>query len=185
VAYLTLGDTIDELAPLLQRCAAGDPSALRHLYDLQAPRLKGLALRITRNDALAEDALHDVFLHIWQEAHRFDPARGHVRGWLTTLVRFRALELLRRSGRERTGVLLAEVQDTQADAYALLQATAEGQALQACLATLEPVRRRAITLAFLDGCSHGEIASVLDMKLGTVKSMIRRSLAALKRCLEG
>jgi RNA polymerase sigma-70 factor (ECF subfamily) len=184
VAFFAPTDTIDDLGPLVARCAAGDEAALRRLYDLQAPRLKGLALRITRSHALAEDVLHDVFLRVWQDAGRFDPARGPVRAWLTTLVRYRALDVLRRGTREYTTALLPALPDAQADAHAQLLAQAEGRALHACLATLEPAPRQAIVLAFLEGRTHGEIAAALAMPLGTVKSMIRRSLARLKKCLE-
>jgi RNA polymerase sigma-70 factor (ECF subfamily) len=184
VAYYSLGETIDDLAALLDRCAAGDAGALRRLYDSQAPRLKGLAFRITGSHALAEDVLHDVFLHVWQEAGRFDPARGSARAWLTTLTRFRALELLRRGSRERTADVLPDMQDDQPDAHARLIASSEGRALYACLSQLEAAPRQAITLAFVEGRTHGEVADLLDMPLGTVKSMIRRGLMRLKRCLD-
>jgi RNA polymerase sigma-70 factor (ECF subfamily) len=184
VTYSSFGETIDDLAPLLTRCAAGDQAALRRLYDAQAPRLKGLAFRMTNSHALAEDVLHDVFLHVWQEAHRFDPARGSARAWLTTLVRFRALEALRRGSRERTGDVLPELPDDQPDAHARLIATSEGRALHACLSQLEHAPRQAITLAFVEGRTHGEVADALRMPLGTVKSMIRRGLMRLKRCLD-
>jgi RNA polymerase sigma-70 factor (ECF subfamily) len=184
LADIAPDDTDHALADLLRRCAGGDERALRRLYDHQAPRLKGLALRITGSHALAEDVLHDVFLHIWQEAARFDPHRGTPRAWLTTLVRFRALEILRSGARERTVDELPDVQDDQPNAYAQLLATAEGQALHACLAALDAPRRQAITLAFVEGCTHGEVAAALGLPLGTVKSAIRRGLAALKRCLE-
>ena len=184
MAYFASGDTIDELAGLLERCASGDNQALRRIYDREAPRLIALAVRVTGSRALAEDVLHDVFLQVWQNAGKYDPSRAPARVWLTTLVRYRALEINRRNGRERTGDILPDVQDDQPDAYARLLANAEGAALHACLSGLDPVRRRAVTLAFLDGFTHGEIAAALAMPLGTVKSMIRRSLASLKRCLE-
>ena len=184
MAYLSLGETIDELAPLVARCAGGDQAALRRLYDIQAPRLKGLAYRITNSHAVAEDVLHDVFLHVWQEAHRFDPARGSARAWLTTLVRFRSLELLRRAARERTADTVPEQQDDEPDAHARLVASSEGRALYACLSQLDPAPRRAITLAFVEGRTHGEVAELLGMPLGTVKSTIRRGLMRLKRCLD-
>ncbi len=174
----------DPLAPLLRRCATGDEAALRALYDHQAPRLKGLALRITASHTLAEDVVHDVFLHVWQQAARFDPNRGAARAWLTTLVRFRALEVLRRHARERTVEQLPDLPDDQPDAYAQMLVSAQGQALHACLAALDLAPRRAVTLAFVEGCTHGEVAAMLGMPLGTVKSMIRRSLQALKRCLD-
>ena len=184
MAYLSPVETIDDLAGLLARCADGDQTALRRIYDEHAPRLKGLALRITGSDALAEDVLHDVFLHIWQEAGRFDPTRAPARGWLTTLVRFRALELLRRGSREQTGAVLPDMEDDQPDAYARLIASAEGAALHACLLQLDAAPRQAIKLAFVDGLTHGEVADRLSLPLGTVKSTIRRGLIRLKRCLD-
>ncbi len=184
MTYFTTADPHDELEPLLHRCAAGDESALRMLYDHQAPRLKGLALRITNSHAMSEDVLHDVFLHIWQQAHRFDPARGSVRAWLTTLVRYRALETLRRAARERPTDILPELDHHHHDAHAALQASTDGRALHNCLSALDEAPRRAITLAFVEGRTHVEVATALDMPLGTIKSMIRRSLIALKRCLD-
>ncbi len=177
-------DTAAELSALLPRCAAGDHAALRRIYDLQAARLKGLAHRITGSPMLAEDVLHDVFLHVWQQAGRYDPARGTPRAWLTTLTRYRALDVVRRAGREISTWDPPDAADESPDAVARLVASAEGRALQHCLSALDAPRRRMIRLAFIDGRTHAEIAATLDMPLGTVKSTIRRGLAALKRCLE-
>lgn len=173
-----------ELASLLSRCADGDRAALRRLYDLQAPRLKALALRITGNAVLAEDVLHDVFLRVWQQAADYDAARGTPRAWLTTLTKYRALELRRRAGREVPTAEPPETADDSPDAIARLIATAEGAALHQCLSQLDPARRRMITLAFVDGHTHAELSAGLNIPLGTVKSNIRRSLAALKKCLD-
>jgi RNA polymerase sigma-70 factor (ECF subfamily) len=177
-------DTAAELAALLPRCAAGDHAALRRIYDLQAPRLKGLALRITGSAMLAEDVLHDVFLRVWQQAGQYDPARGTPRAWLTSLTRYRALDIIRRAGREIATASPPDAADEAPDAVARLVASAEGRALRRCMAALEPPRRRMIRLAFIDGMTHADIAAALDMPLGTVKSTIRRALAALRRCLE-
>jgi RNA polymerase sigma-70 factor (ECF subfamily) len=178
-------DEAAEMAALLPRCAAGDHAALRRIYDLHAPRLKGLALRITGNPMMAEDVLHDVFLRVWQQAGRFDPARGTGRAWLTTLTRYRALELVRRAGRQVAHSEPPDVADEAPDAVARLIASTEGAALARCLSSaLDAPRRRMIRLAFFDGFTHAEIAAALGTPLGTVKSMIRRGLSALKRCLE-
>ncbi len=177
-------DAAAELAALLPRCADGDRVALRRIYDLQAPRLKAIALRITGSPMMAEDVLHDVFLRVWQEAGRYDPTRGTPRAWLTALTRYRALDLRRRAGRELATPDHPDAIDDAPDAVARLLASADGRALQHCLTALEPNRRRMITLAFIDGRSHADIAATLDIPLGTVKSTIRRALTALKRCME-
>jgi len=177
-------DAADDLAPLIRACAAGNRAALRLLYDSQAPRLKALAWRITGSAALAEDVLHDVFLRVWQQARQFDPARGSGRAWLTTITRYRALDLLRRTAREVPADGLPEDIDDSPDAVARLIASAEGRALHRCLEGLEAPRRRMITAAFVDGRTHAELSAALNIPLGTVKSMIRRSLASLRKCLE-
>ena len=174
----------DELTWLVQRCAAGDEGALRRMYELQAPRLKGLARRITGSAALAEDVLHDVFVQVFQEAHRFDPARGSASAWLTTLTRFRALDLARGNGRERVMAVLPDPADPGPDPLTLSIVSAEGRRLRACLDRLPGPARHAITLAFIEGRTHVEIAEASRQKLGTLKSLIRRSLRDLRRCLE-
>ena len=177
-------DGADFLAPLIAACAGGNHAALRAIYDDQAPRLKALAWRITGSAALAEDVLHDVFLRLWQDAARFDPAKGTGRIWLTTLTRYRALDVLRRRAREVPADSLPEEPDDSPDAVARLVASAEGKALHACLQGLDAPRRGMITAAFVHGRSHAELSESLNIPLGTIKSTIRRSLAALRKCLE-
>jgi RNA polymerase sigma-70 factor (ECF subfamily) len=179
-----LGGASDELSYLVQRCAAADEAALRRLYDLQAARLKGLALRITGSAMLAEDVLHDVFVRVWQEARRFDPERGSAAAWLTTLTRFRAMDLMRSHAREHVTAELPEREDGAPDALALSIGQAQNRRLQDCLGTLPEAGQKAIRMAFLDGLTHAQIAQRHGMPLGTLKSLIRRSLRDLKGCME-
>ncbi len=172
------------MAELLQRSAAGDRAAFRRVYDLQSSRLYGIALRITRHGASAADAVHDAFVSVWQYADRFDPARGNAEAWLTSIVRYRALDLVRHNVREVTGVEMPEPEDDEPDPLARLMENAEGAALRRCLDELDSDKRLLIVQAFIDGLSHSELASRLATPLGTVKSSIRRGLAALRRCLE-
>ena len=88
---------------LLGLCAQADGDAFRRLYDLEAPTLYAVALRITRQPALAGDAVHDAMLQVWRNAVRFDPARGNARAWLVSLVRYRALDAVARTRREILG----------------------------------------------------------------------------------
>ncbi len=177
-------ETDPQLAPLLARCAHGDRAAFRRLYDLQAPRLHGVALRITRQASLAADAVQEAFLQVWQNAARFDPARGSAEAWLLTLVRYRALDLARRQGREQPGLALPEAADLAPDALAQLVSGADARALRGCLEQLEKERRRLIVMSFIGGLTHAELSERLGTPLGTVKSWIRRGLAALRECLE-
>lgn len=176
------GDT-DITATLLVRCGNGDRAAFRVLYDLWSGRLNGIALRITRQAALAADATHDAFVQVWQQARRFDPARGSAEAFLVSLVRYRALDIVRRRGREVPGYESEERADDSPDALSRLIGHAQGAALQRCLGQLGTERRRLVVMAFVDGLSHSELADALSVPLGTVKSWIRRSLLTLKECL--
>jgi len=169
---------------LLRRCALGDESAFQALYESEAPRLKAAALRITRSVAVAEDVLHDVFVRVWHDAAGFDAARGSARAWLTMKVRFRAMEIMRRAGREISGLALEDAEDTSPDALAQLLHSADGRALHACLSKLGEDRAVLIRRAFVDGMSHAALAAATGLPLGTLKSMIRRTLVLLRRCLE-
>ena len=174
----------EHIAALLQRSAGGDRAAFRQLYDLQSGRLYALALRITRQPALAADAMHDAFVSVWQYADRFDPVRGAGEAWLTSIVRYRALDLVRHGAREVTGLEVPEQEDEDPDPLARLLGSAEGAALHRCLEELDAERRTLILHAFMDGLTHTELAEHFAMPLGTVKSSIRRGLAGLRLCLE-
>jgi RNA polymerase sigma-70 factor (ECF subfamily) len=174
----------DEAAFLLQLCAQGDRAAFHRLYQGHAPRLHGVALRILRQPALAADALQDAFLQIWQQAHRFDPARGSAGAWLVSLVRYRALDIARRRASELPGYEAPDSPDPSPDALARLAGSMEAARLRTCLEGLEPERRELILRAFLDGLTHADLATRHNMPLGTVKSWIRRGLLALRQCLE-
>jgi RNA polymerase sigma-70 factor (ECF subfamily) len=173
----------DDTTALLRRCAGGDRVAFRALYDRWSPRLHGIALRITRQAALAADATHDAFVQVWQQAHRFDPERGSAEAFLVSLVRYRALDIVRRRAREIPGYEVEEQPDAMPDALAQLVGSAEGAALHRCLSLLGVERQRLVTMAFVEGLSHRELADRLCVPLGTVKSWIRRSLSSLRECL--
>lgn len=174
-----------DLADALRRCAAGDSAALRAIYDAEAPRMTGVALRLLRRQSLAEEAVHDAFVQVWQRAASFDPARGEARAWLYAVLRHRALNILRAESRtelvddfEPMG--LASEDD---DPEAIVARLSDAGALRRCLERLEPARRQLIVLAYVHGLSHGELAGRLGAPLGTVKSWIRRSLISLRECL--
>lgn len=174
----------------LAACAQGEHAALQRLYRQEAPRLLGVALRIVRDRAHAEDVVHDAFLRIWQGAAGFDGARGSGRGWIYSIVRHRALNHVRDGARTVTmdEDMAAAVDDAAAlAAYrqapdALAQQADMGR-LDRCLEALPPARRDCILYAYLDGCSHGEIAARLRTPLGTVKAWIQRGMASLRECM--
>lgn len=173
-----------DLSSLLLACARGDRGAFKQIYDSQSPQLYGIALRITRDPALAADALHDAFLQTWQNAGRFNAARGRAEAWLISLVRYRALDAVRSRKREVVTDTPPEQTDTAPSQLETVSLEADARSLQRCLETLDPERRRVIASAFMDGYSHAELAKKLNVPLGTVKSWIRRGLESLKKCLE-
>jgi RNA polymerase sigma-70 factor (ECF subfamily) len=169
---------------LLEAVARGSERALKRLYALESARLYGIALRIVRRPEIAAEVLQDAFVQIWQNARTFAPEKGAAAAWLTGIVRFRALDAVRRHGREILSgdSALGDVA-TEPDVLAKLDAEADARALRRCLEMLEDNQRRSVLLAFVDGLTHVEIASRLSTPLGTIKSWVRRGLIALKGCL--
>jgi RNA polymerase sigma-70 factor, ECF subfamily len=173
-----------DTAALLVRCAASDGAAFRMLYESHSSRLYAIALRITRQPALASDAVHDALLQVWRNAARFDPERGNADGWLISLVRYRALDIARRHTREAPGLEIPEQEDPDPDALARLVTGAEGNAVRQCLEEVDAPRRSLIIMAFIDGLTQSEVATRVGQPLGTVKSTIRRVLLSMRACLE-
>jgi RNA polymerase sigma-70 factor, ECF subfamily len=170
---------------LLAAVQRGSRAALKRLYELESRRLYGVALRIARRPEVAADALQDAFVQVWQNAGSFSPERGSAAAWLTGIVRFRALDAVRRLGREvlSDDPALGEASHEPDMAAAIDLKLAQG-ALQRCLGALEERQRHCILLAFVDGLSHAEIAARLPAPLGSVKSWVRRGLLSLRSCLE-
>ncbi len=175
----------DSADRLMERVARGDRAALASLFAAEAGRLIAIARRIVRRTDLAEEVVQDAFVAAWQRAAQFDAARGSARGWLTTMVRNRALNAIRDGARLEyvDADVLAEVGDRESDAHDAFDRLADGHALRGCLQRLEEPRRRAILLCYVTGLSHGEVAATLRKPLGTVKAWIRRGMSALQECL--
>ncbi|WP_432287375.1 sigma-70 family RNA polymerase sigma factor [Aminobacter sp. BA135] len=169
---------------LMLRVASGDREALGDLFASEAGRLIAIARRILRRKDLAEEAVQEGFIAAWKHAPRFDPARGSARAWLTTIVRNRALNMLRDGQRlHLTGDDMARHGESDSSADAAFEALDEADALKHCLSQLDEPRRRSILLAYVLGYTHGEIAAKLNAPLGTVKAWIRRGVIALQECL--
>lgn len=174
-----------DLADALRDCATGDRSALKRIYDREAPRMIGVAQRLLRRRALAEEAVQDAFVLIWRHAARFDPERGSGSTWIYSILRNRALSILRSERQtEISDTPIAEDAVTEEDdPETVVSKLSDAQALRACLETLPVQRRGLVLLAFVQGLTHGEIAGRLGLPLGTVKTWIRRALLSLKECL--
>lgn len=165
-------------------------AALAALYDAAAGRVYGVALRFTRQVHTAEEVTEDTFWQVWRQAPRFDPQRGSAMAWIMTMARSRALDAVRAAQRDPHESVEAEVleqlpgaDDLTDDPLDLLDAVQSGSQLHRALARLEPLPRQLVALAFFRGLTHEEIAAQMALPLGTVKSHIRRTLAALREAL--
>lgn len=182
----TIDDT-DRVETLLSRCALRDERALSELYEVVSSQLFGILLRILKRRALAEEALQDVMVRVWQRADQYVTYKGRAMAWLASIARYRAIDLLR-AQRSHTSIDDAPAEalaDTDSEDFA--EATTSQRlrnALGDCLGRLNQEQQRCISLAYVEGYSQDQIATAIGSPLGTVKSWMRRGLASLKRCLE-
>lgn len=185
-----MDDRNAHLQDYLQRCALGDSAALRELYDLAAPQIYGLLLRILKRKETAEDALQEVFVRIWHRASYYSPEKGKPATWLLSVARYYAFDLLRRSRREVPVVSdlapqdLSDSAEDGSPAGTAAARLADQGLLDYCLERLTAPQRRCIRFAYLEGYSRPELAVALKTPLGTVKTWIRRGLEALRKCIE-
>jgi RNA polymerase sigma factor (sigma-70 family) len=164
--------------------ARSDQSALTELYDRFGRVAYGVALRILRDERLAEDAVQEAFLAAWRNADRFMPERAKASTWLLTLVHRRAVDLVRREERRRTepigeGAELAPSGSVEEDAWLRF----ERERVQAALRQLPDQQREALELAYYGGFSQSELAERLGQPVGTIKSRMFAGLARLRELL--
>jgi RNA polymerase sigma-70 factor, ECF subfamily len=173
------------LEELLARSALGDRSAFRGLYQATAPKLFGVALRILRREDWAEEVLQECYVSVWRHAPEYRASRAAPMTWLTSIVRNRCLDWLRRPNPQPIDEELLEGLESESPGpLAELERGRDSAALARCLRGLEAKQRQATALAFFDGLSHAELAQHLSEPLGTVKTWVRRGLARLRSCLE-
>jgi RNA polymerase sigma-70 factor (ECF subfamily) len=179
------------VAALLSRIAMGDQVAFAEFYEVTSSHLYGVALRILKDPPAAEEILQEAYVNVWHHAGSYEVAKSQPMTWLTSIVRNRCLDQLRR--REVETVTLTS-DDDDAPEYDLpsesmtpaemLLAGAEARSVRDCVDTLDAGPKQAIALAFYQGLSHSELAAHLHEPLGTVKSWVRRGLERLKNCLD-
>jgi RNA polymerase sigma factor (sigma-70 family) len=175
----------DEFSELLARTALGDRGAFADLYRGASAKLFAVSLRIVRERPLAEEALQDSFVNIWNHASDYAQAKSAPMTWMTAIVRNRSLDIIRRT-REEPDIdeeLTANLADASASPAREAEERAEAHRLQRCLGELDAEQRQTIALAFFHGLSHSELAGHLRRPLGTVKTHVRRGLLKLKECL--
>jgi RNA polymerase sigma-70 factor (ECF subfamily) len=175
-----------QLDPILERVAKGDEQAFAELYDAVAPNVFGLARRILKQAEHAEEVAQEVLLQVWQQAPRFEPARGSGLAWIMTMTHRRAVDRVRSAQastdrEERVGRASHE-RDHDSVAETVEQRL-EAEAVRKCIAALTDVQRESVMLAYFGGRSYPEVASQLGAPLGTIKTRMRDGLIRLRDCL--
>src|SRR5437763_2142828 len=168
---------------LVALAARSEQSALAELYDRYGRTAYGLALRVLRDQALAEDAVQEAFLAVWRTASRFMPERGKASTWILTLVHRRAVDAVRHEQRRRADSLdlAAEpaVEGAEEDVFLRLQR----ERVQEALRHLPDAQREALELAYYGGFSQSGLAAGLGRPLGTIKSRTRGGLPGMRELL--
>ncbi|MFS2005632.1 sigma-70 family RNA polymerase sigma factor [Duganella sp. CT11-25] len=179
-----------QLRVWLQGAAKRDAVAFRALYDATSSKLFGFALRILIKRELAEEVLQESFVAIWNNAGSYQSHLAAPMTWMTTIVRNKAFDLLRRNdvhaeidGEQFDSEVINALQDPGATPIEALQMSRDAKALAYCMSALEGLHRQVLGLAFFHDLSHSEVAQQMALPIGTVKTWIRRSLERLKACL--
>jgi RNA polymerase sigma-70 factor (ECF subfamily) len=170
---------------LVALAARAEESALAELYDRHGRVAYGLALRILRDPALAEDAVQEAFLGVWRSAATFVPERAKASSWILTLVHRRAVDLVRREERRRVEPLEDEARpDTEGSAADVAWLRLERERVQEALRRLPDHEREALELAYYGGFTQSQLAERLGLPIGTIKSRMFSGLARLRELLE-
>ena len=178
----------DDLRPstpdeLLTRVAGGDQLAFAELYDQTAPRVLGLVKRLLKDHAQSEEVTQEVFLEIWQTATRFDTARGSASSWMLTMAHRRAVDRVRASQAGRDRDLRIGVRDLDTDFDSVTESVEiriEHERVERALGRLTELQRQAVRLAYYGGYSHSEVAAMLGVPIGTVKTSLRDGMIRLR-----
>jgi RNA polymerase sigma-70 factor (ECF subfamily) len=180
-------DPGDSLDTLVTRVARGDQDAFGAVYDQLAAPVYGLVRRVLRDPAQSEEVTQEVFVEVWRTATSFDARRGSARTWALTLAHRRAVDRVRseqaatdRETRQATTEAAAPAYDDVAEQ---VQTRLEHQQVRRCLGSLTELQRESVTLAYYGGHTYREVAELLDVPLGTVKTRLRDGLIRLRDCL--
>ena len=182
----TPGGPDGALAELLKQAARGDEHAFADLYDATAARVYGLVLRVVRDPAQSEEVTQECFLEYWRQASRFDPSRGSVISWLLTIAHRKGVDRVRsaQASTRRDTTYHRTTEEVAHDMTAEAATTAiEARRVRAAMSNLTAVQREALELAYFGGYTHTEVATMLDLPVGTAKTRIRDALIRLRDAL--
>jgi RNA polymerase sigma-70 factor, ECF subfamily len=168
---------------LLVRVAGGDREAFAALYDRTASRVFGLVKRLVRDHAQSEEVTQEVFLEIWQNAARYEGSRGSAMSWILTLTHRRAVDRIRASQASRDRDERIGIRDLEREFDSVaegVEITIENERVKRAMQRLTELQRQAVTLAYYGGYSHSEVAELLHIPVGTVKTRLRDGMIRLR-----
>ena len=170
---------------LLPKVARGDSRAFEDLYDVLSASVYGVARRVVRDPSRAEDVTQDVFLEVWRKAPSFDEGRGSAKTWVMTIAHRRAVDAVRRNESQKRYDVQATVDEVSHDEPAdRLLEDEEHTAVRGCLDTLTELQLESVRLAYFNGYTYAEVATLLGKPLPTIKTRMRDGLIRLRDCLE-
>jgi len=176
-------EALDTVESLLLRVADGDQRSFAELYDRIAPRVLGLIKRLLIDHAQSEEVAQEVFLEIWRTATRFDPQRGAALSWVLTMAHRRAVDRVRASQSSHDRDLKIGIRDVDRDYDQVAESVEiriEHERVKRAMTQLTELQREAISLAYYGGYSHSEVAKILAIPIGTVKTRLRDGMIRLR-----
>ena len=177
-------EEMDRLDSLLASVSTGNRQAFAEVYQTSSGLLHAICLRLVRRREIAQEVLQEAFVRIWQKSHLFDREKGSAIAWMIVVTRRCALNRLRQYENHEAWVSIDDVDRLVEHASIPGTLNPADHDLRRCIGTLARDERRAISLSFIYGMTHSELATHLAKPIGTVKSWIRRGLGRLKDCLE-
>ena len=175
--------TATVLQELVERVGRGDRLAFGELYDAMAPRVLGLVTRLLRDPAQSEEVAQEIFLEIWQTSSRFDPGRGGAATWILTMTHRRAVDRVRASQASRDRDVRVGIRDLDVDIDHVAESVevrVEHERVERAMARLTDMQRQAITLSYYGGYTNSEVATMLSVPIGTIKTRIRDGMIRLR-----
>jgi len=172
----------DPLAGLLSRAGRGDQAAFSQLYDALAPLLHGIVLKVLRDPAHSDEVTQEAFVELWRLAPRYDASRGSVRSWAATVAHRRAIDRVRseQAARARTERDAQKRPVESPDVADQVVASIEATRVRKAVERLTEMQREAVELAYFGGHTYREVAVLLNVPEGTVKTRIRDGMIRLR-----
>ena len=174
------------MAELVSRCARGQDGAFAELYDLTSARVYGVVLKVLRSPDQAAEVTQEVFVEVWRQSARYAPERGSVLAWMTTMAHRRAVDRVRSASSETAREQRFAQLDVERDydkVWDDFERRLDTERVRKGMASLTPIQREALTLAYFGGYTQSQVAQLLKLPLGTVKTRIRDGLIGLRDAL--